>query len=204
MKPNLPAQQAPPDAWDDKFDRIVRWYNSSDPNAKLPKPLAEQLDRWNYIYSLILLPKNQFKRDSSLIRAILDRYPDLSDRTARLALRDTRRFFASVDSPVLAFEKVMLLANAKDMANRARKRNDLKAEGVALKLIKEITGADQPENVVENRTIINVLNYNPVELGGQLIAEDKLQKMISDMLEKDKKKAENPFDDYEVVNEPEP
>lgn len=189
----------PSDVFDDKFDRIHRWYTSSDEDAKLPKPLAQQLERWTAIYGLMNKPENRFQRESRLVALVGEAFPDLSERTVRGLLADTRKFFASVDQPNQAFERVMLIAEAKDALSRARTKNDSKAENAAIKNLTVLLGADKPEEVVENKTVINILNYNPTELGGELLDEDKLQAMIKRMLSDDEKKKDDPFSDFTDV-----
>lgn len=191
-------------AFDDKFDKIYRWYTATDETAKLPKPLAEQLDRWTTIYGLLNKPENRFLRESKLVTLIQQAFPDLSERTVRQSLSDTRKFFASVDAPNQAFERVMLIAEAKETLNRARIRNDPKAENAAIKNLTTLLGADVPEAVVENKTVINVLNYNPVELGGQVLAQDKLDKLIASMLADDQKKQDDPFSEFTELSPTDP
>lgn len=190
--------------WDDKFDRIVKWYNDDraedDPKKiKLAAPLQEQLQRWTWLYDMLNIPKNRYKRDTDIIKLLAKKYPDLTERTARHTLRDMRRFFGVLDQPNVAFEKVMLISSMKDTLRRAKVKNDLKAANVAEGNLMKALGADQSEELVENKTIINIINYNPVQLGAQELSEDKLNGLIEKMLASDKKKAEQPFDDYEDV-----
>lgn len=193
--------------WDDKFDRIVKWYNDDRPDSdpkkiKLPAPLEEQLKRWSWLYSMVNIPKNRYKRDIDLIRLLVKEYPDLSERTARHTLRDMRRFFGVLDQPNLAFEKVMLISSMKDTLRRAKVKNDIKGANAAEKNLMAALGADQAEELVENKTIINVINFNPASLGAQTMSEEQLNAMVDKMLAADKKKAEQPFDDFEDVTSP--
>lgn len=206
MSKALATSDNEPSKWDDKFDRIVKWYNDDRPDddpkkIKLPAPLLQQLQRWSWLHDMLSIPKNRYKTDTAILKLIQKQYPDISERTARFILRDTRRFFGMVSQPALAYEKVLLLDGIKDTLRKASKRNDLKAMNAAQKNLITVLGADQPEEVVENKTIINIINFNPVNLGAQVLSPEKLDELVNQMIEGDKKKAEQPFDDFEDVTQ---
>ena len=201
------VNESDPSKWDDKFDRIVKWYNDDRPDTdpkktRLPAALQEQLNRWQWVYDFLNIPKNRYKRDSDIIKIIKKQYPDLSERTARFTLRDMRRFFGVQDQPQVAFEKVMLIASMKDTLRRAKIKNDTKGAAAAEKNLMSVLGADRQEEMVENKTIINVINFNPESLGAIPMTPEKLDELIAKMLGEDKKKADQPFDDFEDVTDP--
>lgn len=197
-----------PGRWDDKFDTIVKWYNDDrdedDPKKiKLPAPLQEQLQRWNWLYNRLSIPRHQYKNDNQLIKLILKQYPTLSERTARRTLQDMRRFYGTVDQPELAFEKIMLVRSIKNTLRDANEKGDLKAKNSAEKNLIAVLGADKTAEKVENKTIINIINFNPVQLGAIPMAQEALDAMIGEIMNYDKKKAENPFDDFaDVTHKP--
>lgn len=195
-----------PSRWDDKFDRIVKWYNDERPDddpkkVKLAPALAEQLNRWTWLYGMVTIPKNRYKNDAQLIKLLQVQYPDLSERTARRTLRDMRRFFGSVDQVEIAWEKNMLLASIKETLRQAKKKKDLKAANSAEKNLITVLGADKSQETVENKTIINVINFNPVQLGAIPMEQEQLDAMVAEIMNYDKKKAENPFDDFNDVTD---
>lgn len=199
LDPNSPSR------FDDKFDAIVRWYNddredSDERKIKLTKPLREQYDRWLYIYSILSLPKIRFKSDTVIILKLKDKYPDLSDKTLRQSLNDTRRFFAQIEEPVLAHERIMLITNMKRAMEKAEKKGDMKSLGALYGHYIKVIGADKTEAPVDNRTIINILNYNPEQLGGKQLSDDQIEAIVQRMLADDKKKDEELFDSYEDVS----
>ncbi|GAB3956713.1 hypothetical protein GCM10028805_47440 [Spirosoma harenae] len=190
-----------PSKWDDKFDRIIKWYNDEreddDPKKiKLHKDLEEQLKRWDWLYNKICLPKNRYKTDIQLIKLVKKQYPDLSERTARRTLQDMRRFFGVVSQPELAFEKVMLIASIKQTQREAVEKGDLKAKNAADKNLIAVMGADKQQQAVENTTIINIVGYHPEQLGVQILPEEQIEALINDVLNADRKAAENPFADF--------
>lgn len=196
-----------PSRHDDKFDAIVRWYNDDrdldDPaRLKLSQSLQEQYERWQYIYSLLTLPKIRFKSDTMLVKRLKEKWPKLSDRVLRYAIADTRRFYAQLEQPVLDWERVMLITNMKRAMEMAMKKGDLKSLGAIFGHYIKLIGADKHEAPVDNRTIINFINYNPEQLGGKQISDDQLEALVARMKGEDKKKQQALFDDFEDVSTP--
>lgn len=199
LDPDVPSRH------DDKFDAIVRWYNDDrdmdDPaRRQLSKSLQEQYERWQYIYSILTLPKIRFKSDTMLVKRLKEKWPTLSDRVLRYAIADTRRFYAQLEQPVLDWERVMLITNMKRAMERAEKKGDFKSLGAMFGHYIKLIGADKPQTPVDNRTIINIINFNPEQLGGKQIPDDKLEALIAQMQAGDKKKQQALFDDFEDVS----
>jgi hypothetical protein len=191
--------------FDDKFDLIVKYYRDrradDDPKKiKLAKDLQKQLGHWITIHAL--LSTGRYPKTSQQINAILKAIPNISPRTARYYLDDTRRFFAITDEPNLTYERVMLIEELRDDMRICKKKGDMRSLAPLRKLYAEVIGADKPINPVENRTIINVINYNPEQLGGQQISDAALESMVERLLGEDKKKQEELFSDYEDVSSP--
>ena len=192
-----------PSKWDDKFDRIVKYYRcrrpESDPKkVKLSADLQLQLDRWIFIHGL--LGSGRYPKTTQQLTAIERGIPGISARTARHYLEDTRRFFANQDEPNIAYERVMIIEELRDNMRICKKKGDMRSLAPLLKLYIEAIGANKPENVVENRTIINIINYNPEQLGGQTLSDEAIKKMVGKMLGEDKKKQEELFDDFQDVS----
>lgn len=191
-----------PGRFDDKFDRVLRWARDtredSDPmRIKIPAELEQQFRRWNLIYGL--LSAGSYSRIGQQIGMVKKAIPGITDRTARNLLNDTKRFFAALDAPNLAWEKQSLMASILDDIDSARRKGDYKSIASLHKLYATLIGADQPENPVENRTIVNVINYNPEQLGGQQISDEQLKAMVENMMADDKKKNQELFADFEDV-----
>lgn len=196
------AGQAQLARFDDKFDRIVKAYRSENGLDGLPALLREQLRRWETIYALMQTGK--YPKDSQVINLILQKYPDISTATARTLLSDTRRFFGVVSDINPAFERVMQINDLKGDIRAARRKGDFRSVTGLMKLLSELTGTDKPDERIENKTVINVLNYNPAQLGGQAISEEQLQGLVAKMLADDEKKKRDLFDDFEDVTTNQP
>lgn len=188
--------------FDDKFDLIVKYYRDrradDDPKKiKLSKDLENQLRHWITIHAL--LSTGRYPKTAQQINAILKAIPDISPRTARNYLEDTRRFFAITDEPNLAYERVMLIEELRDNMRICKRKGDMRSLAALAKIYVDVIGANKPETPVDNRTIINVINYNPEQLGGQQISDAALQAMVDKMLADDQKKQEELFSDYTDV-----
>ena len=193
--------------FDDKFDRIVKHFRDRRPDSdpkkpKLPQDLQLQLNHWITIHGI--LSTGRYPKTVQQLNAILKAIPGLSPRTARNYLDDTKRFFAVQDEPNLAYERVMIIEELRDDMRLAKRKGDLRSLAALRKIYIDVIGANKPEEVVENKTIINILNYNPEQLGGQVISDAALDKMIENFLTDDKKKQEQLFDSYEDVSAPTP
>lgn len=207
MSTQLATLTEDPTPFDDKFDRIVKYYrdrrDDDDPKKpKLPPKLQEQLSRWKLIYGL--LSSARYPKMIQQVNAVMKLFPDLSDRTARNYLEDTKKFFAIQDERNLAFERVMIIDELQDDMRLAKRKGDLRSLGTLRKVYVDVIGANKPEEKVENRTIINIVNYNPEQLGGKQMSNEALEKLTAKMLAADEKKQRELFDDYEdVTSQPE-
>lgn len=184
--------------YDNKFDRIVKHWQDPEKH-KLPQDLEKQLRHWVTIHGL--LSTGRYPKTTQQVNAILKAIPDISTRTARNYLADTKRFFGMAEKPDLAYERIMVIEELRSDMRLARRRGDLRALAALTKLYIDVIGANKPEEVVENKTVINILNYNPEQLGGQNISDEALQKMIDGFLDDDKKKRSELFDQYEDVSD---
>ena len=188
-----------PSKWDDKFDKIVKAWR--DDTVTLPATLDRQLKHWITIHGI--LSTARYPRTTQQVNAILKAIPGISARTARNYLADTKKFFSTVDQIDLPYERLMLIEELRDDIRVAKKRSDMRAVAALRKLYKTAIGADKPQESVENKTVLNIINYNPEQLGGVVISDDALDKMIANFMAEDKKKAEDLFDDYtDVTNNP--
>lgn len=202
-QPGFSSLSQEPSRFDDKFDRIVKHYRCQLPDGhpqkvKLAKPLERQLEQWTTIHGL--LSTGRYPKTYQQLNVILKTYPDITQRTARNLLADTKRFFAMTEQPNLAYSRMMLIEELSDAMNKAKKKNDFRSYAALAKVYADVTGANKTEEVIENRTVINVINYNPEQLGGQQISDDQLERMVERMLASDKKKQEELFDDFEDVS----
>jgi len=191
--------------FDDKFDKIVKFFRDRRPDTdpkkpKLSQDLQLQLNHWITIHGI--LSTGRYPKTFQQLNAILKVIPGISPRTARNYLDDTKRFFAIQDEPNLAYERVLIIDELRDDMRLAKKKGDLRSLAALRKIYIELIGANKPEEVVENKTIINIVNYNPEQLGGTVISDAALEKMIENFMADDKKKQESLFDDYEDVSTP--
>jgi hypothetical protein len=196
MSTDLTVTDNSPIRPDDKFDRVVKHWR--DPSSKLPQDLQVQLNHWITIHGI--LATGRYPKTTQQLNAILKAIPGISPRTARNYLADTKRFFVMAEQPDLAYERNMVIEQLRADMHLARRKGDLRALAALTKLYIDVIGANKPEAVVENKTIINILNYNPEQLGGQVISDEALDKMIENFRADDQKKKSQLFDDYEDVS----
>ncbi|OIN59804.1 hypothetical protein [Arsenicibacter rosenii] len=185
--------------WEDKFDRVYRWYRDETGSITLPAELEQERRQWAWIYAL--MESGAQTKESQLVLAIQKQYPGTQARVARRLLDDTRRFYSVLGKPNLDFERVMLISQLREDIRRARRSEDFKAVASLSKLYAQVIGADQPQEQVENKTVINVLNFNPVQLGGEEIDPEQLEKLIKNLKAADKRKREEEFSDFTTLDD---
>jgi hypothetical protein len=192
----------------DKFDLVWKWYrderDDDDPKRfQIPDSLKEQARRWNLVYGL--LNTGKYGRTTEQIAAVKHTFAGISDRSARNLLSDTKRFFSVIDAPNLAFERVSLIEELRDDIKAAKAKGDYRSVSALRTLYAKIIGADQPEEMIENKTVFNIISFNPEQLGVKLIDPAKLDAMIESILHKDSKKEERFFSQFEdVTNQEDP
>ncbi|QIP16812.1 hypothetical protein G8759_31305 [Spirosoma aureum] len=204
MSTELSLAQMPATKWEDKYDLVLRWArderSDDDPlRTRIPAALEQQFRRWNQIYGL--LQAGTYSKTTEQIAVVKKTFPGISDRTARNLLADTKRFFSVLDAPNLAWERLTLIEEVREDIKLARQKGDFRSVAALRTLYAKLTGADQPEEVVENKTIFNIIAFNPEQLGVELIDPDKLDTMIRSITASDKKKRDDFFTQFEDVTE---
>lgn len=189
--------------WADKFDQVQRWWKDSTGNVMLHADLERQVKWWEWIYNK--LHTGRYARDTELVQEIIRKSvidgQAVSQRTAYNYINDCRRFYGAIEHTNVDFEKVMQVAELKDDIKKAKARNDFKSVAALRKLLVSILGLDQPTETAEQKTIINILNYNPAQLGAKEIPEEKLNRLIKDIMAEDRKKEDDLFDSFTDVSD---
>ena len=189
--------------WADKFDQVQRWWKDGTGNVTLPADLERQVKWWEWIYNK--LHTGRYARDTELVQEILRKAEidglKVSQRTAYNYINDCRRFYGAISVTNVDFEKVMQVSELKDDIKKAKARNDFRSVAALRKLLVSILGLDQPTQAGEQKTVINILNYNPVQLGAKEIPPEKLDKLIRDIMTEDRRKEEALFDSFTDVSD---
>ncbi len=150
------------------YDKIMRHYNRGE---VLPADLAGRVLRWKAarVYLLDLNPKT----DYDVVQLVADEF-GVSEGTAWNDVRDTKRFFASLEQVNAGFDKVLL--RQKILKLEADTMKDQVKAMCHANLIK-LGGYDRP--VAEDnaaKQIIIQLDFNPALVGAKPIPN--LQRIV--------------------------
>lgn len=187
----------------DDFDDIFRFYHDSTGKLELSAKQQEQLDRWKWIRAWIL--NFDYLSDRDIIIAIQKNYT-ISEKQAYVDLKNTKRFFASMDKVEKEFEKIMMIQRLKKQQHRLKNAYfDPKNEAVLVKneeLLAKITGMLEPDNLMPVPVVVEIQPVCDVTvLGIDPIPEDRLVKLLKAFGQKkeEKRRLEIEDVDYELI-----
>lgn len=154
-------------SFEDKYDQILRHWRDRSGTVELDAELETCLNRWLTVRTWLLAAPNE--TDRYYIDRIEEEF-DVKERTAWQLLKDTRRFFADVDTVNTQYERLMQIADLRLRIKAFSLAGDGKAEMAARKLLAELTGTTRPDDDAGNKgntTIINMLVCDPSLLGAK-------------------------------------
>lgn len=163
----------------DDFDDIYRYYHDSTGKFELSGKQKAQLSRWRWIREWIL--KNDNDTDREIIIGIKLEF-EISEKQAYIDLRNTKRFFSSMEPVQKEFERVMMVERLKKQYKRLKADGSIKAEAVAAKveeLLMKVMGLAEPEMQLPVPVVVEIRQiFDPSILGVDDIPEDRLAKML--------------------------
>ncbi|NBB18835.1 hypothetical protein GVN20_05655 [Runella sp. CRIBMP] len=163
----------------DDFDDIYRYYHDPTGKLELSGKQKAQLSRWRWIREWLL--QNENDTDREVILAIKMEY-ELSEKQAYIDLKNTKRFFASMEPVQKEFEKIMMIERLKKQYKRLKADGSIKAEAVAAKveeLLMKVMGLAEPEMQMPVPVVVEIKQvFQPSILGVDDIPEDRLAKML--------------------------
>lgn len=184
----------------DDFDAIYRHY--TNPKSQLSEKLQEQLSRWTWCREWYV----NFEPDShrELVLALMKQF-EISEKQAYIDVKNTMKFFASMEKVNKEAEKVLMVQRLK----KRRKHldtlavDDPKAAGEATKtdkLLSEILGFMEPDSLVPTPVVIEINPvFDPTILGFQPI--ENLDLKLRKYKERKKKEAQVVEVEFEEIME---
>ncbi|WP_128544076.1 hypothetical protein [Larkinella soli] len=155
------------------FDHIMRWYRS-DGQKPLSPPLEARRLRWVAAREYIVLYKPL--TDSEIVKYLAKTY-GISEPQAWRDVRDTKRFFATMEAVDKEFDKIMLIAQIKDLRTKAILLEDYKTAAKCDENLIKLGHFDQPgEGGPAGKTIVLSIDFNPARIGAKPIPN--LQQMV--------------------------
>ncbi len=163
----------------DDFDDIYRYYHDATGKLELTDKQNEQLSRWRWIREWMV--SWNADTDREIIQAILVEF-DISERQAYIDLKNTKRFFASIEPVQKEYEKVMMIGRLKRTIKKLTADGSAKALAAAAKaeeILAKVMGIFEPENQMPVPVLVEITPiFDPSILGVEPIPEERLTKLL--------------------------
>lgn len=148
------------------FEKIMRWYRD-ETRYQLSDSLHARLLRWKFAQEFILTQRPL--TDSQVVNYLMEHH-DVSEPQAWRDVRDTKRLFVSMGKVNKEYDRIMLVAQIRDLRAKALHRDDL---GVAAKcdatLQKMGVGEEVKQEDTNAKTIELHIGFNPKLIGAKEI-----------------------------------
>src|SRR5437868_4393228 len=109
--------------FEDAFDQIMRWYKDETGRIQLTPSLEARRQRWLSAREWMLSWKPL--TDTGVVTFLMQHH-NVSEPQAWRDVRDCKRFFASMEKANKDFDRIMLIANIKDLRTKAEAKGQFK------------------------------------------------------------------------------
>lgn len=163
----------------DDFDDVYKYYTDKSGLSKLSEKQEEQLGRWRWIREWIV--SWQADSDREIIEAIITEF-SISERQAYIDLKNTKRFFSSMETVEKEHEKSLMITRLKRNIKALQADGSIKARIAMVKaeeLLSKIMGIQEPEHQQPVPVVVTVTPvFDPSILGVEEIDDDRLEKLL--------------------------
>lgn len=151
--------------FEDDFDKIMRSFK--DERYKLTDALQQRLDRWKSAREWILTQRPL--TDSATVNFLKQNH-GISEGQAWRDVRDTKRFFASMEKANLEYDRIMLVAQIRDLRAKAEFAGDFAVAAKCDATLQKMGVGKEAEAVDTGaKTIELVIGFNPALIGAKPI-----------------------------------
>ena len=168
--------------FEDAFDQIMRWYKDESGRIQLSPSLEGRRKRWLSAREWMLTYKPL--TDTGVVNFLMQHH-GVSEPQAWRDVRDTKRFFASMEKANREFERIMLVANIKDLRTKAESLGQFKVAAQCDATLAKMGQFDKPDESDDQATGKNIellVGFNPKLVGAKEIPNllEQVQKFIGD------------------------
>lgn len=148
------------------FEKILRWYRD-ETRYQLSDSLKERLLRWKFAQEFILTSRPL--TDTQTVNYLMGVH-NVSEPQAWRDVRDTKRFFASMQKTNKEYDRIMLEAQIRDLRAKAEAKGQYKVAATCDATLQKMgVGEQAPEESNVGKTIELVIGFNPKLLGAKAI-----------------------------------
>ncbi|GAB2571846.1 hypothetical protein [Spirosoma areae] len=153
--------------FEDDFDKIMRWYRD-ETRYPLSESLQQRLKRWKSAREWMLTARPL--TDTQTVNFLLQTHQPLSEPQAWRDVRDCKRFFASMEKTNKEYDRIMLVAQIRDLRAKAEDAGQFKvAAQCDATLAKLGVGEEVQEDTNAGKSIELHISFNPKLLGAKEI-----------------------------------
>lgn len=168
--------------YEDAFDHIMRHFKDEN-RYPLSDSLRGRLDRWRAAYDWILTYKPL--TDSAAVKFLMGMY-QVTEPQAWRDIRDCKRFFGNMEKAHRDFERIMLIAQIRDLRAKAEAKGQFKVaaqcDATLAKLEITIKDDQEGENQNTGKNIELLIGFNPKLVGAKEIPNllEQVEKFIGE------------------------
>lgn len=126
----------------DDFDKIMRWYQD-----EVKYPISDSLNarrlRWISAREWVLTARPL--TDSFVVKFLMGAHEGLSEPQAWRDVRDSKRFFASLEKSNKEYDRIMLIAQVRDLRAKAEFNGELAVAAKCDTTLQKMGVGDEPE-----------------------------------------------------------
>lgn len=154
--------------FEEVFERILKWYRDEE-KYPLSDALKAELNRWKFAREWVLLWKPL--TDTAIVDVLVQSFPGLSEPQAWRDVRNMKRFFASMEKTNREYDRIMLVAQIRDLRAKAIAKQQYKVaaqcDATLQKMGVGIEVDDESEPV--SKSIELLIDFNPKLIGAKEI-----------------------------------
>lgn len=153
--------------FEDDFEKIMKWYRD-ETRYPLTESLQGRLNRWKSAREWMLTMKPL--TDSQSVAFLMGAHAGLSEPQAWRDVRDTKRFFASMEKTNKEFDRIMLVADIRDLRAKAERVPDLRTVAQCNSTLQKMgVGEEKTDAEGQSKDIEIFVGFNPKLLGAKEI-----------------------------------
>jgi hypothetical protein len=175
--------------FEEKLDKVVKYYLSDPQSSRLSDSLKEQLQRWKFIR--MVFSSWQISNPRQVVNAVMKEF-GIEERQAYRDVQCAQKLYVRLEETNKEFERILLIESIKKNKAKAEAQGNYKVVAMYDANLIKIGGYDkeleQPKII---QIIKNEMVYDPRLVGGEEIED--LEKITRQFMAKKKKQIDDEF-----------
>ncbi len=183
--------------FEDKLDKVVKYYFDDRKQVKLSEDLLKQIERWKFIRMVYTSWRTSSRRD--IVSAVVKEY-GVDEATAYRDILNAQKLYVRLEEVNKEFERIIRIEDIKALRAKCIAKGDLKTAAACDANLIKIGGYDkelEAPKVINN--IINQLMYDPTLVGAEKIPN--IEQVVKSFLAKKKRVDDSEIEDANVIED---